>query len=347
VSRPAFSSPVTRSACVASVLLALATAWALAGPPSAAQAAEGHIVFQRGGPVGDIWRIEGNGSRPQQLVERASFGTLSPGGRRLLYLDPRRGFMLGDGRGRSPRRARNLGSGSYRDPVWAPDGKRLAFTDPMRSGGSRLLVMGANGRGRRTLMQEAFTISAPAWAPNGRSIAVSLGRSEDDESLDVWIAKSDSARVRNFTNTSPPLRRVACPPVEENTCGSDRNGIKFRDECDPQGATERDPIWTPVGIVVTRIVCTPAGSRPCPRQPEVSCRVDPGLAPPTLTLLDANGQPARDLVTLPSLVCGGSLSPNRRKIAVVYRQALYVISLAGGPARRITSAACGTPSWGR
>jgi hypothetical protein len=143
---------------------------------------EGHIVFQRGGLVGDVWRIEGNGSRPQQLVKRAGWGASSPDGRRLLYLDPRRGFMLADGRGRSPRRAPKFGFGSYQNPVWAPDGKRLAFTDPMRSGGSRLFVMGANGKGRRTLLHDAFTISAPSSAPNGRSIAVSLGRSGNGSS---------------------------------------------------------------------------------------------------------------------------------------------------------------------
>nr|WP_233503600.1 amidohydrolase family protein [Sphingomonas psychrotolerans] len=61
-----------------------------------------------------------------------------------------------------------------RNPVFSPDGKRIAFVSD-RSGVTNLWVANADGSGLRQLSQDtALTLyAAPAWSPDGRSVYVS------------------------------------------------------------------------------------------------------------------------------------------------------------------------------
>jgi Tol biopolymer transport system component len=56
------------------------------------------------------------------------------------------------------------------NPVWSPDGKRLAFVR-LDGRSSQIYIARADGRGAR-LLDTGFAFSFnPAWAPDGRRIA--------------------------------------------------------------------------------------------------------------------------------------------------------------------------------
>jgi len=339
---------LVRRAGVASTLVLPGFAWSLAGPPPAAQAAEGRIVFARGS--GEVWSINGDGKGLRRLVKTRAgpvglLPRLSPDGRRLLYWTSREGLVFADGAGRTPRRAPGLGCC---DPAWSPDGKWLAFADRSTS----LVVVEASGRQRRTVLRLPFDPSAtsttlPSWSPGGQAVAVGVHVTEaqgapDPPQNDIWVARPDGRGARNFTRTPPSSREVPCG-AEEPECSF---SPMTRRDCDPRGAEESAPIWTPAGIVIQRDVCVPL-TVPCSLRPELSCRTS--TIRRTLSLLGADGQPVRDLfgdTGLTASFCGGSLSPDRRKIAVTSGGALHVIALAGGPPRRLVTRVGCAPTWG-
>ena len=94
---------------------------------------------------------------------------------------------------RRAERARPLtgGGADDRDPVWSPDGRRIAFTrlaerapaPRSRKGKKRrpaprlreLWVMRAGGGHARRLKKLRDPVSSPAWSPDGRSIAFAMG----------------------------------------------------------------------------------------------------------------------------------------------------------------------------
>jgi Tol biopolymer transport system component len=71
------------------------------------------------------------------------------------------------------------------DPSWSPDGARVAFA----SGGS-LIVIGADGSGRKTPFQgtAGIEVRSPTWAPDGRSL-VFVRATSQTASLEMIKAK--------------------------------------------------------------------------------------------------------------------------------------------------------------
>src|SRR5262245_39054906 len=77
-------------------------------------------------------------------------------------------YLLGFRLGSSQPVEVRLGTG--RNPVWSPDGRRIAFDDT-RNGNTEIFVMNANGHHVVQLTHNDTTDFDPTWSPDGKRIA--------------------------------------------------------------------------------------------------------------------------------------------------------------------------------
>jgi Tol biopolymer transport system component len=165
-----------------------------------------------------LYVANADGSGHQTLTPLMGAGDVtslawSPDGRRLLFLvehsfmhSPRCTFcnrlyvLNADGSGRRDL-TRNLGrsqvgAGPASDPVWSPDGRKIAF---VRSNTQRgVYVVNADGSGMRNLTptpMEAY--AAPAWSPDGRKIAFASSR---DGNTEIQVVNADGSGQRRLTD---------------------------------------------------------------------------------------------------------------------------------------------------
>ncbi|RLA02699.1 MAG: hypothetical protein DRQ47_06480, partial [Gammaproteobacteria bacterium] len=73
-------------------------------------------------------------------------------------------------------------------PVYSPDGKKIAFISD-RSGGDQLWVSDASGDNLKQISSGYFLFASPAWANDGKSIFVSRGLPVDN----IWQYNLDSS----------------------------------------------------------------------------------------------------------------------------------------------------------
>jgi Tol biopolymer transport system component len=82
------------------------------------------------------------------------------------------------------------------DPVWSPDGRKLAFVRPNASLGDPIYVVNADGSGLRRLTQSPALDADPAWSPDGHKLA--FVRKGDDNS-EIYVMNADGSGQRNLT----------------------------------------------------------------------------------------------------------------------------------------------------
>ena len=89
-----------------------------------------------------------------------------------------------------------LGAGPASDPVWSPDGRKIAFVRLNRRLG--VYVINADGSGVRNLTPKpaGAAYAAPAWSPNGRKIAFA---SERDGNSEIYVMNADGSGQRSLT----------------------------------------------------------------------------------------------------------------------------------------------------
>jgi TolB protein len=120
--------------------------------------------------------------RAQRLTQSGAIDTspsYSPDAREIAFNSDRGGagqLYVMDAEGGNARRI-SFGSGRYFTPVWSPRGDLIAFTK-QEAGEFLIGVMKPDGSQER-LIDRAFHVEGPTWAPNGRVLMYfSEGRSD-------------------------------------------------------------------------------------------------------------------------------------------------------------------------
>jgi Tol biopolymer transport system component len=227
---------------------------ALAALGAVALAVAGYLVLRNAGlsPDGPSYHFEQITDEPGQEMNPS----LSPDGRSVVYASHSSGnwdiYLLRVG-GKNPI---NLTKGAAADntqPVFSPDGERIAFRSERAGGG--IFVMGSTGESVRRLTDFCYF---PAWSPDGREIACSTVNTRrpdvrDSLSSQIFAIDAGSGKRRLVSggiadavqpSWSPDGRHIAFWGVRE---GARDIFTVSREGSDVVSVTNDEPLdWNPV-----------------------------------------------------------------------------------------------------
>jgi Tol biopolymer transport system component len=108
------------------------------------------------------------------------------------------------------------------EPVWAPDGKQIAFTN-VRDGNSEIYVMNADGSNPRRLTNDPAVDSSARWSVDGRI----LFTSDREGQSDIYVMDDAGRNVTKLTTMgasraawSPDGKKVAFVARSQEIIGS-------------------------------------------------------------------------------------------------------------------------------
>ncbi len=152
-----------------------------------------------GGYCGVVYAMNADGSRPHRLADGPAdecaqeWGPAwAPDGRRIAFVSSSTIYVANaDG---SAQRRLTDNAASVDSPAWSPDGRRITFAR-LRHRAFEIYVVNVDGSGQRRLtssgpVRENASLRvrwgnfAPAWSPDGRSIAFVSRR---DGNLEIYV----------------------------------------------------------------------------------------------------------------------------------------------------------------
>ena len=86
--------------------------------------------------------------------------------------------------------------GTHSDPVWSPDGSRIAFYS-RRVDGEGIYVANPDGTDLQLLSAPWAIDWSPTWSPDGEWIAFTSSQSRKDH--DIFIMRADGSELANLT----------------------------------------------------------------------------------------------------------------------------------------------------
>ena len=153
--------------------------------------------------------------------------------------------------------------GENYNPAWSHDGKRIAFVDEDRQGGSEIYAMDSDGDNQVRLTHDLAEKDNPSWSPDGQWIAFDSYRSRVYQ---IYVVNTDgSGLTRRLTRRRPHNWKPAWSPdgntiayslwewgisMTINLMAPDGKHLKQLTEDD--GTYRSDPDWfDPVGRSVS------------------------------------------------------------------------------------------------
>ena len=223
------------------------------------------IAFARGGAGGNsaIYVMNVDGSEQRRLTSEAWGGELawSPLGNKIAFVSRRDGnaeiyLMNADGSGLRRLTRNTVGD---RNPVWSPDGRRIAFESNWQ-----LNVMNADGSGQRRLTRNGGRNFAPAWSPDGQKIAFErrLGRKKYGpcsgcgraSTFEIWVMNADGSGQQRLTTQgaqpgwSPDGQKIAFMSERDGNAeiyAMNADGSEQRNLTRTRGGKESGLVWSP------------------------------------------------------------------------------------------------------
>jgi Tol biopolymer transport system component len=152
------------------------------------------------------------------------------------------------------------------NPVWGPDGTRLAFVRD-----AKIVTMDPDGTGVQRVTPTGMLGFDPAWSPSGRRIAF-IGRPTAGDQYDLYTVRPDGSGLRQLSATlrtesspswSPDGRRIVYVLTrfhyendfeEDLICTIRANGLHRNVLSADASTRDRFPDWRSVGTDAARLV---------------------------------------------------------------------------------------------
>lgn len=158
------------------------------------------------------------------------------------------------------------------DPVYSPDGSRIAFISTNPGGAYQVFLMNADGSGRTQLTTGTAAKQEPAFSPDGTQVAFVANSFDTDgqTDLEIWAIGTDGTGLRQITSNTVPDTSPAWSPAGDRIAFVSTNDV-FAMTADGGGRTnltpdsppgcsptcyqggDSDPAWAPDGTRIAYV----------------------------------------------------------------------------------------------